>query len=293
MTAPIEHIRHAYFALEDEVTTALHTQVGDSSRLNIQRNRVLNFMAVAQRVSYSPYNNMQVSQNTHKHQQHQALFPPEEYATLQDSVNIMVEALEAACNQLTDPMETTPLIVAQAVRTGKRGRPRIEIDSAFLEEALALRKLTGVASAIKINNTAISARTVKRRALEHGLVEPGTAPFSVLQDPDGSVTRVHNPTSAATSNLTDEELDTILVSILEVFPLFGRRMIMGRLKAMGHQVTRQRVCDSYVRVHGIPAGVFGDRAIHRRSYHVAGANSLWHHDGQHGKCNFSDSRFQS
>lgn len=44
---------------------------------------------------------------------------------------------------------------------------------------------------------------------------------------------------------------------------------------------RERIIESYLRVYGTP-GVFGDRAIHRRVYTVAGANSLWHHDGQHG-----------
>ena len=59
-------------------------------------------------------------------------------------------------------------------------------------------------------------------------------------------------------------------------------MIFGRLKAAGHHVPVERIAASYLRVRGTP-GSFSGRTIHRRVYKVAGANSLWHHDGQHGK----------
>ncbi|KAJ7796811.1 hypothetical protein B0H14DRAFT_2390310, partial [Mycena olivaceomarginata] len=61
----------------------------------------------------------------------------------------------------------------------------------------------------------------------------------------------------------------------------GRSMISGRLKAAGHRVPRDRIAACYLRIHGTP-GHFGAHFIHRTPYHVAGANSLWHHDGQHG-----------
>jgi hypothetical protein len=83
--------------------------------------------------------------------------------------------------------------------------------------------------------------------------------------------------------LTNDELDALLSSILEIFPTFGQRMIAGRLKASGHHVPRECITESFLRVHGTP-GVFGQRTIHRKVYYkVAGANSLWHHDGQHGQ----------
>jgi hypothetical protein len=66
-----------------------------------------------------------------------------------------------------------------------------------------------------------------------------------------------------------------------MFPAYGRRMLSGHLRALGHKVPDPRLRDSYLRVHGIPA-TFGDCAIHRQKYSVPGANSLWHHDGQHG-----------
>ncbi|KAL0562729.1 hypothetical protein V5O48_019352, partial [Marasmius crinis-equi] len=50
----------------------------------------------------------------------------------------------------------------------------------------------------------------------------------------------------------NDELDTILGHILEIFPAFGRRMILGHLKHLGHHVPRERVRESYERVTGAP-----------------------------------------
>ena len=91
----------------------------------------------------------------------------------------------------------------------------------------------------------------------------------------------HLQRSSLAPTLQDEQLDTLIADILQVFPLFGSHMIMGRLKAAGHHIPRARIIEAYARVHG-RTGRFGDRSIHRRKYKVAGSNSLWHHDGQHG-----------
>jgi hypothetical protein len=215
--------------------------------------------------------------------QHKDDIPSEEYATLQDSVALMIEALETASHQSSDPVESTQTPLVHAVRTGKRGRPRIEIDPDFLREALTMRGPSGIAPVLLVDGKEICARTVQRRALDYDLVEPGHPVFVTVAQEDGTTARVHQPTTAARSDLSDEELDRIVMSILEVFPNFGRRMLAGRIASMGHSVTRERINDSYVRVHGPSSALFAHRAIHRRTYHVAGANSLWHHDGQHGK----------
>lgn len=62
-------------------------------------------------------------------------------------------------------------------------------------------------------------------------------------------------------------------------------MIYGHLHSNGHRVPRERIAAAYIRVHGTP-GTFAGRRIHRKVYNVAGPNSLWHHDGQHGKSLF-------
>jgi hypothetical protein len=63
-------------------------------------------------------------------------------------------------------------------------------------------------------------------------------------------------------------------------------MIAGALRAHGHHVSRRHIEESYLRVHGAPAG-FGHRRIERRNYWVPAVNSLWHHDGHHGMCSLT------
>lgn len=169
------------------------------------------------------------------------------------------------------------LIISQRASTGKRGRPTVQIEPNFLAQALELQGPTHLASVFNC-----SSRTIRRRAVELGLAEPGVPIYTDTEEHDGTVTRSYNSTSKPLSTLTDEQLDQFMLQILEVFPNFGRRMIEGRLKSAGHPVTRERIAASFLRVYGTP-GVFGDRTIHRKIYKVGGANSLAHHDGQHGK----------
>ena len=126
-----------------------------------------------------------------------------------------------------------------------------------------------------------SARTLRRRALELELQQPGVAPFTRELAEDGTISIIHHLQPRPEQTLSDDELDAFVSSILQNFPNFGRAMIRGRLAAAGHDVTRDRIAASYARMHGT-RGRFGDRTIHRKVYNVPGANSLWHHDGQHG-----------
>ncbi|KAG1893178.1 uncharacterized protein F5891DRAFT_963393, partial [Suillus fuscotomentosus] len=82
--------------------------------------------------------------------------------------------------------------------------------------------------------------------------------------------------------LSDEELDEITEQVLELFPNFGRRMLNGHFRFLGHHVPRSRILESYARVHGAPTTMFGARRIRRQVYSVPAPNSLYHHDGQHG-----------
>ena len=211
--------------------------------------------------------------------QHRAAYPASEYGVLQQSITAMVGQLDEARHLSSDPPDGPNLVVSRSVATG--GRPRLEIDPHFLAQALDLRGTTHLAAVFNC-----SARTIRRRALRYGLAQPGHPVYVNTPQPDGTVTRSYSSTSRPVSTLTDEQLDTLLTSILEVFPDFGRRMLSGRLKAGGHHVPRARITASYLRVHGSPGG-FGIRFIPRRPYKVAGANSLWHHDGQHGNHSFS------
>ncbi|KAJ7692655.1 hypothetical protein B0H16DRAFT_1352730 [Mycena metata] len=186
----------------------------------------------------------------------------------------MVDCLDQARHLSSDPAPGPSIVVSTRVRG--RGCPRVEIEPNFLAQALSLRGPTHLQSVFRC-----SARTVRRAALRHGLAEPGNPVYTAATRLDGSAARIYSSTAPAMSAISDAQLDSLLTSILQVFPDFGRCMLSGRLKAAGYRVSRACLMASYLRVHGAPGG-FGVRFIHRKPYNVAGANSLWHHDGQHG-----------
>jgi hypothetical protein len=191
----------------------------------------------------------------------------------------MIQSLDEAANQSNDQPDIPYVAPSTRSYTGRPGRPRIEINPDWLQTALDIRGGTTSLGSV----FGCAPRTVRRRALELGLVEPGPPVYVDYVNPDGHITRIYRSSTRAMSDIDDEELDKIMVSILQVFPSLGRRMIDGHLRYLGHSIPRPRLQASYARVHGAPSTGFGPRRIQRRVYNVAGPNSLWHHDGQHGK----------
>lgn len=188
----------------------------------------------------------------------------------------MIIELDNAAHRSSDPYSGPPLPIVAKAKTGRRGRPRHEINPDFLGHALEMGTQADIATAIPS-----SARTVRRRILEQRLRDPGVAPFTVEVDDNGGLTRVHHVQPQIDATLSDEALDRLVARILQDFPDLGRSMIRGVLRSSGHDIPMKHITASYTRVHGT-GGRFGRRAIHRREYNVPGANSLWHHDGQHG-----------
>jgi hypothetical protein len=190
----------------------------------------------------------------------------------------MVQELDAAHNESLDPFTGTHVPTSWKVYSGKPGRPRIEVNIPLLEGALEEgRLLTNSKPTFKC-----STRTLTQRLQGAGVKERGEPVFVEVQGPDEMVVRQYNSTAPKMTPLTDEALDEIVAEVLQDFLDFGRSMIAGALKVRGVRVSSTRQRQSRVRVHGAP-GVFGVRKIQRRRYKVPGANSLWHHDGQHGK----------
>lgn len=189
----------------------------------------------------------------------------------------MVAAIDQAVFIANQPPDEPELQVLQVVRSGRRGRPRIEVDGNFLEHTLRRRGPTRIAMVV-----GCSARTVRRRALELGLAEPQPPVFRYDENPDGTVVRHHTTATVAVSVLTDGEIIAHVTDCRRTFPLAGLTMIKGYFLSRGHNVPRKRISDALFAIEGVP-GVFGGRQIERRVYRVPGPNSLWHHDGQHGK----------
>lgn len=189
----------------------------------------------------------------------------------------MIGFLQLAKLQSSDNTDNPPPITTTYTHTGKRGRPRIHIDPDILANSVQFRGTQALTSTYKV-----SARTIRRRALEEGIVEPGAPVYVTHQNPDGTTYRVYASSTGLQSELTDDELDVVVSQLLTTYPDLGRRLLRGHLFTLGYAIPRVRVQQSYSRVHGPPLAAFGVRRITRRVYRVAGYNSLTHHDGQHG-----------
>lgn len=84
------------------------------------------------------------------------------------------------------------------------------------------------------------------------------------------------------SNMTDDELDDIVICLQSHYHRAGISMLDRMLRRLGHHVPQERVRLSLICIDPVQR-VFSRICIRRRVYSVPGPNSLWHHDGQHGK----------
>lgn len=196
---------------------------------------------------------------------------------MQHSIQDMIEDLQQSKHLSADEPDALPIDPISLEYTGRRGRPRVHIDPEVLEVSYSMRGPTDLGRVFNV-----SSRLVRRRALELGIVEPGDPVYVEFDSQDGNRYRYYTSSTGAMSDLSDEDLDAIMSDILNTFPTFGRRMIDGHFKFLGHHIPRSRIQQSYARVHGPPVSAFGVRRIQRRVYNVRGYNSLCHHDGQHG-----------
>jgi hypothetical protein len=174
------------------------------------------------------------------------------------------------------------LVVINQEYTGRPGRPRTHFNPLFLEYALKLRDPTSLAEMF-----GCSSRTVRRRAVEYGILDAGESPFQLDLREDGTTTRVRvgAPRHTRITIISDAELDENVIDILQSFPI-GRTLMDGHLKDRNIRVPMERIRNSMTRIRG-PTPLIYRQPVQRRIYNVAGVNSLWHHDGQHGSisCN--------
>jgi hypothetical protein len=249
------NLRAGYRILEDNITVALQTKVGDRQRLSALRDDALMFMVAVDNVSDR---DVQLRLELMSMMKHKDLFPSEELELVASNIKAMVELLDGAEGQSLDPPTEPAPSPSHLNYTGTPGRPRIEIEPGVLSSVLSIEPKTTLATML-----GCSARTVRRRQkdIEH---QTGV------------------PLAPQRSTLPDNELDGIVGGILAEFPHYGRSMLMGAMTFQGHNVPERRVRESLDRVRGAPGRFFGSRPIHRRKYFVPAANSLWHHDGQHG-----------
>ena len=162
-------------------------------------------------------------------------------------VLVIIDEMEAL--QLTQQWHTAPRSVTNGV-----GRPRFQVPKEQLS-LLMERRFTIPQIAELIG---ISTRTLHRRMSEYGLSIRSTY-----------------------SELTEVELDDVILSIHEEFPMCGNKQMTGHLLSRGIRVQQSRVRDSMRRID--PEGTAARRlhAVNRRHYSVAAPRSLYHIDGNH------------
>ena len=137
----------------------------------------------------------------------------------------------------------------QQEHTGSRGRPRFKITQYQLHYLRSLMfSWSSIASLL-----GVSRMTVYRRRQEYGMVVE------------------------LSRTLSNEQLQTVLRELRLSNPCFGEKMIIGRLRSMGYQISRSRVRDCVRNADPINTALrWQGNITARRPYTVPGPNSLWH-----------------
>uniref|UniRef100_A0A3B1K996 Integrase core domain-containing protein n=1 Tax=Astyanax mexicanus TaxID=7994 RepID=A0A3B1K996_ASTMX len=92
----------------------------------------------------------------------------------------------------------------------------------------------------------------------------------------------HFGLSRSYSEMSDSVLDDTIRDLVAGNDQLGPEAVRAQLGASGIRVQRSRVRESMRRVNPTAAALRAmSQTLHRRRYHVAGPNSLWHLDGKH------------
>ena len=143
---------------------------------------------------------------------------------------------------------------AQEVMDGRVGRPRLDVSKEQLEYLLAMGF-----SGLEISNAiGVSLSTVRRRMTQYGLT-----------------------IGSLYSDITDQDLDSIVSQIKVLFPNCGFRMMQGHLFNQGHRISQARIRESLQRIDPDGVAIRWSATIERRTYRVQSPLSLWHLDGCH------------
>lgn len=189
------------------------------------------------------------------------------------------ERLEAAKDS-SPPVSRVPIQTSTISHTGRRGRPKIILPTELLSYALLDRGPSELEGVFQCDR-----RTIRRRALEAGIVQPGHPVFSWAIDEAGDQVLVHTSQSKPVSTLSDEDLDTLVRSIQSQIREIGWSQLQGALLRQGHRVPKSRVTCALLRINGVP-GIFGNRPPKCRKYVNRAPLACVHHDGQHGNSGF-------
>ena len=185
-----------------------------------------------------------------------------------------IRILQQSATELTNHGVPQPI---RTINSGRRGRPRLEIDEHFLRFAYKSCSIASIAGILGVHRC-----TVRHALLDYGLAHRLQNPFSdggTSGEGDSQIVSYTRPMS----EISDGDLDGEVRRIREEgFTRAGVTVLHGMLLSKGLRVSRERIRCSLVRVDP-DSRVFRSPPIRRRAYEVPGPNAIWHHDGQHGK----------
>ena len=136
----------------------------------------------------------------------------------------------------------------------RRGRPEIVITRQELQNLLSLQFTQAEISKLY----GCSPRTIRRRILRYELQE-----------------------FVSFSDISDEDLDSLVIRFVATFPNAGQNTLAGYLQSCNLRIQRQRIRDTMARIDPEGTALRTRNILHRREYRVQGPNSLWHIDGNH------------
>jgi hypothetical protein len=228
------------------------------------------------------------------------IFMAEEHDTIMQSLAIMRNDVRQQYEQTISESHYGHPTIVETIHTGQRGRPSLQIGREFLQWAYSLRSISSIAHFL-----GVSRGLVRQQLVEHGIAEPQSQPFMLsaeytygdsdengdVLDPSGAVSSTSSPSDSINlttsytspqSAISDNELDDLVIRLRRHFRRAGVTMLHGMLQRLGYRISRERITQSLLRIDPVQR-VFQRILIRRRVYSVPGPNSLWHHDGQHGK----------
>jgi len=141
------------------------------------------------------------------------------------------------------------------VPTGRPGRPRKVISEPILREMFRPGRNIRISQAAK-------ALRVHRHTVEKYL-------------------RSYQIRKQDYSQISDEELDTLVQEFKQCRPMTGLSYLRGHLLQLGWRIQRDRLLASISRVDGIRKVLRKNSVIKRRQYVSPRPNAVWHIDGHH------------
>jgi DNA-binding transcriptional ArsR family regulator len=139
-------------------------------------------------------------------------------------------------------------------KTGKRGRPRKEINPELVAEALSAQRSISLTKLALVMG--ISRPTLYKHLKAHGVMNKF-------------------------ARLSKSDLDALIKHFRDSKPDSGIRYLVGFLRRHGLRIQKRRIYSSIHRVDGLGRVLRRQKTVKRQKYEVSRPHALWHIDGHH------------